>query len=400
MTEAIQYKVAEESSVEIDTTKLRISGVISSATKDRHNDIVEPDGIDVSQHMTNPVVLAEHWSPVGLSVVDGAYTPKLVGTLWRATTQFEEAAPLAMQTFTLAERGLMRGLSIAFKPVEFAYLKEDYGIRWIKCLLMEYSHCVIPSNPEALSDSQKSILDQLTVVLQKKCIGDTKLDPLLIRVLKKHELKTGVSVLMPNPEPTPAPIAPPAAGSPGAAFLKGCYDRGLEFLAYLEESGTKKKQENVTVQDAVDDLKSAGGNLLSIIEATFKSEYGDETPLPSREDKTSIIEVRKEFESAKIKRLSKSKKAIITAAAGCLDEVSDYEDDKTLKASLKTAAKTHAKNLRDMTTDDEEDDRDDDEDDKNKEILALVTQLNAKIADLEKQNKRLQKKVSNLQEGK
>jgi HK97 family phage prohead protease len=52
--------------------------------------------------------------------------------------------------------GLVRGLSIGFKPIEYAYM-DDGGIRFIKWLWLELSSVTIPANGDSTVQAVRSI---------------------------------------------------------------------------------------------------------------------------------------------------------------------------------------------------------------------------------------------------
>jgi HK97 family phage prohead protease len=138
-------------------THYELSGIATTPTPDRMQDIVEPMGCDYEVPIP---LLWQHDSdqPVG-EVFDAKPGPKGIPVQFRIPKfsipgLLKDRLDLAIQSITLK---LVRGLSIGFAPVEYSYMEETGGYRFIKWLWLELSCVTIPANAEATIDVIKSM---------------------------------------------------------------------------------------------------------------------------------------------------------------------------------------------------------------------------------------------------
>lgn len=134
--------------VETDT-HYELSGVATTPTPDRMEDIVEPMGGEYElplpllwQHDSDePVGEVYEAKPNAKGIPVGFRIPKLdtPGTL-------KDRLDEAVQSIRLK---LVRGLSIGFAPIEYSYMEDTGGYRFIKWLWLELSCVTIPANSEA-----------------------------------------------------------------------------------------------------------------------------------------------------------------------------------------------------------------------------------------------------------
>lgn len=141
----------------VDEDKRIISGIASTPTPDRMDDIVEPKGAEFKlpipflwQHRSD--------SPVG-HVTKAKVTAKGI----EVEVQIEktdEPGPVkdrldgAWQDIKLR---LVRGLSIGFKPIESAEIEGSWGRRFIKWLWLELSAVTIAANGDCSIATIKSV---------------------------------------------------------------------------------------------------------------------------------------------------------------------------------------------------------------------------------------------------
>lgn len=140
-----------------------IEFIVSTATRDRDGDIVEPDGWRLDRYRQNPVVLWAHDSsqpPVGRAeyiAVDG-------GAL-RARARFTDRDTYAFgdTVFRLYEGGFLSAVSAGFMPdIDAMELFEEdgrQGFRFRAQELWEFSAVPIPSNPDALVAAKGAGID-------------------------------------------------------------------------------------------------------------------------------------------------------------------------------------------------------------------------------------------------
>src|SRR5215471_289232 len=118
----------------IDAPQRVITGTATTPTPDRMDDIVEPLGV----HFKNPMpLLLYHDSkrPVGQvkfkpPTVDGIdFEAKLAQVTEPGT--LKDRVDEAWHSIT-SSPPVLRGVSIGFKPIEYAFIKDTGGIRYIK----------------------------------------------------------------------------------------------------------------------------------------------------------------------------------------------------------------------------------------------------------------------------
>jgi HK97 family phage major capsid protein/HK97 family phage prohead protease len=147
------YAVIEIKSVNEDLRILR--GIATTPTPDRVGDVVEPLGVKFK----NPVpLLWQHDTrqPVGQAKFEKATKDGIA---------FEAKIPKVTDPGNLKDRldevwqsvkiGLVKGISIGFRAIEFSFLKEG-GIHFLETEVMELSLVTIPANAEATIDTIKA----------------------------------------------------------------------------------------------------------------------------------------------------------------------------------------------------------------------------------------------------
>jgi hypothetical protein len=91
--------------------------------------------------------------------------------------------------------GLVRAVSIGFRPIEYAFMEESNGIRFIETEVFELSGVTIPANAEALISGVKSLY------------GATDLD-----IIKAVDAEARHAAGIPDPE---IPVKPTEDAAPG-----------------------------------------------------------------------------------------------------------------------------------------------------------------------------------------
>jgi len=133
----------------VDAEQRTIRGIASTPAPDRAGDIIEPLGITYK----NPVPLLLYHDtkkPIGQVTFQ---PPTRDGLL------FEASLPLVAEAGSVRDRieeawtsiktGLLAGLSIGFRGLEWAFLNDGDGIRFTKSEVLELSLVAIPANPQA-----------------------------------------------------------------------------------------------------------------------------------------------------------------------------------------------------------------------------------------------------------
>lgn len=139
-----------------DEEKRELTGVATTPTTDRYGDVVEPKGAQFDlpipllwQHDSmQPIghVTKAKVTNAGIEVTANLAKTNEPGTL-------KDRLDEAWQSIKL---GLVRGLSIGFKPIEYSYL-ENGGIHFQTWSWLELSTVTIPANAEASIQTIKSI---------------------------------------------------------------------------------------------------------------------------------------------------------------------------------------------------------------------------------------------------
>lgn len=138
-----------------------ITGIASTPSPDRDGDILEPDG---AKFRNDTPFLWQH----DRSQPIGSCTPKMVKEGLQITAKLVKPTPdmpsqlvaRLDEAWSSIKSGLVKGLSIGFRPIEYSYI-DDAGIRFISWDLLEVSAVTIPANAECSIQSVKSYDRQL-----------------------------------------------------------------------------------------------------------------------------------------------------------------------------------------------------------------------------------------------
>jgi hypothetical protein len=138
---------------EMTSADRRFLFTISSADIDHSGDSIDPNGFDLGGFRQNPCVLSSHDSeaaPIATSTVPWVASGKLM-----AIAEFPSRGVSAASDAVgdAVRAGLLRGASVGFIPVKWAFSKDParpMGIDFSQVRLLEWSVCSIPCNPAAL----------------------------------------------------------------------------------------------------------------------------------------------------------------------------------------------------------------------------------------------------------
>lgn len=134
----------------------KLEAIVSTNDVDRHGEVVDIEGIDLSNYEKNPVVMWAHdysSPPIGktLEVRKEKIGKKMVlKTVMEFATEISD---LAKEVYSLYKGGFLNAFSIGFMP------KETDGDTYTKSELLEYSAVAIPANPNALLLAKAKGLD-------------------------------------------------------------------------------------------------------------------------------------------------------------------------------------------------------------------------------------------------
>src|SRR5262245_8222716 len=149
----------------VDEDARIITGMASTPTPDRLEDVVEPEG---AQFKLPLPLLWQHDSKQPIGHVTHAKVSKagieIVAKIAKGVTDEIDRA------WSLIKAGLVPGLSIGFKAIQHEAIPESKGIRFTKWLWLELSCVTIPANGEAtittirsIDTAQRAVLGQRTL---------------------------------------------------------------------------------------------------------------------------------------------------------------------------------------------------------------------------------------------
>ena len=151
---------------QIDTRRRQVRHLISTASIDRAGDIVDVEGWDLENYLSNPVVMIDHSYSVRDLIGGGA--PEIAKDgLWTVTTFGKHE--LGEAAFELVKHGVAKAWSVGFRalkkhrirdgesvdcPVCMEIENPGYGVHFLGQELMEYSLVAVPMNPDAVLAAQ------------------------------------------------------------------------------------------------------------------------------------------------------------------------------------------------------------------------------------------------------
>ena len=155
MTKA--YSTLKVKAIEEDGDTRTITGIASTPKQDRDNDIMDMEGATFALPM--PLLWQhKHNEPIGEVT---AATVTADGIEITATiVKIEEDGPLKSridEAWQSIKSGLVKGLSIGFRLLEYNYLEDSYGLHIKEWEWYELSAVTIPANPDGKINTVKNI---------------------------------------------------------------------------------------------------------------------------------------------------------------------------------------------------------------------------------------------------
>lgn len=156
--ESGDYLVSKDFKIDASENDLTATFIITTGNPDTDNDIINPDGLDVSVYMNNPVVLWQHnrdLPPVGKCI-----SINKINNGWVASVQFmpKEIDPESFRIFQMVKNGFLNAVSIGFIPKDLEPNNLN-GYNISKSILYEFSIVTVPANSECLIVPEKSLDD-------------------------------------------------------------------------------------------------------------------------------------------------------------------------------------------------------------------------------------------------
>lgn len=136
-----------------------ITGIATTPTPDRLGDIVEPKGAEFKLPIP---LLSQHDASKPIGHVTKAKVTNAGIEITAKLVKPEEGAPESWanrlnEAWADIKSGLVRGLSIGFKPIEEARIDGTWSYRYLKWAWLELSSVTIPANMEANIETVKSL---------------------------------------------------------------------------------------------------------------------------------------------------------------------------------------------------------------------------------------------------
>lgn len=141
---------------EVDSDQRVITGIATTPRVDSYNDIVEPEGV-------------QYRGPVNLYLYHDTKLPVgnvQFGKATKAGIPFKATLPDVKEEGTVRERvneawhslkyKLLQAVSIGFKPLEYTYIEDSYGVHYHQWEMLELSLVGVPANPDAMIQTVKS----------------------------------------------------------------------------------------------------------------------------------------------------------------------------------------------------------------------------------------------------
>ena len=147
----LQKKVYTSEIKGIDDKEMTLTAYVSTATIDRSNEILDPNGVDLTNYKKNPVVLWAHnyeMPPIGKALWVKRDGEGVLSKVKFASTEF------AQEIFQLYKEGFLKAFSVGFIPKthEDKMNKSGDNIRtFTKWEMLEYSAVPVPANPDAIA---------------------------------------------------------------------------------------------------------------------------------------------------------------------------------------------------------------------------------------------------------
>lgn len=160
----------------LDDDKRTFTGVASTPSTDRMGDIVEPKGAEYKL----PIALL--WQHKSSSPIGSVTAAKVTADGIEVQAQLAKVTEPASlkddldRAWAMIKAGLVRGLSIGFNPLEFAQIKDSFGLHITKWEWLELSAVTIPANQDASITTIKAIDNDLLAASGKQKAAVVRLD--------------------------------------------------------------------------------------------------------------------------------------------------------------------------------------------------------------------------------
>ncbi|MEX1839104.1 phage major capsid protein [Enterobacter cloacae] len=311
-----------------------ITGIASTPSPDRDGDILEPEGA-IFRSDTPFLWQHDHSQPIGTC------TPKMVKEGLQITAKLvKPTADMPSQliarlneAWASIKAGLVRGLSIGFRPIEYSFLDEG-GIRFLSWDLLEVSAVTIPANAECSIQTVKSFDRQFLAASgnTKPVVKTSKTAGATAPNTKKGNNSMNIAEQIKSFEAKRAALA----ASLDEVMSKAA-EEGRTLDAEEEESYDNTSAEIKSVDAHLKRLRDMESNLASTAKPVSKAAGGEITTVKA--NAPGIIRVEQNLEKGiAFARFAKA----LAAANGSRSEALEiarkqYPDDAKLHHVLKAA---------------------------------------------------------------
>ncbi|ECZ5322188.1 phage major capsid protein [Salmonella enterica subsp. enterica serovar Senftenberg] len=311
-----------------------ITGIASTPSPDRDGDIMEPEG---AKFRSDTPFLWQH----DRSQPIGTCTPKMVkeglqitAKLVKPTSDMPSQLIARLdEAWASIKAGLVRGLSIGFRPIEYSFLDEG-GIRFLSWDLLEVSAVTIPANAECSIQTVKSFDRQFLAASgnEKPVVKTSKTAGATAPKTKKGNNTMNIAEQIKSFEAKRAALA----ASLDEVMSKAA-EEGRTLDAEEEESYDNTSAEIKSVDAHLKRLRDMESNLASTVKPVSKAASGEVTTVKA--NVPGIIRVEQKLEKGiAFARFAKS----LAAANGSRSEALEiarkqYPDDAKLHHVLKAA---------------------------------------------------------------
>ena len=311
-----------------------ITGIASTPSPDRDGEILEPEGA-IFRSDTPFLWQHDHSQPIGTC------TPKMVKEGLQITAKLvKPTADMPSQliarlneAWASIKAGLVRGLSIGFRPIEYSFLDEG-GIRFLSWDLLEVSAVTIPANAECSIQTVKSFDRQFLAASgnTKPVVKTSKTAGATAPNTKKGNNSMNIAEQIKSFEAKRAALA----ASLDEVMSKAA-EEGRTLDAEEEESYDNTSAEIKSVDAHLKRLRDMESNLASTAKPVSKAAGGEITTVKA--NAPGIIRVEQNLEKGiAFARFAKA----LAAANGSRSEALEiarkqYPDDAKLHHVLKAA---------------------------------------------------------------
>lgn len=197
MTKA--YSVLKVKAITEDEETRTITGIASTPKQDRDNDILDMVGAKFAL----PIPLLwqhNHNQPIG-EVTDATVTDDGI-EITATIVKIAEEGTLKNRTdeaWQSIKSGLVKCLSIGFRPLEYNYLEDSWGLHIKEWEWYELSAVTVPANPDAVITSVKNIKQAFSDAQNATSMpSKVKTDP----SVPETQTKAPSSTSVPNSKPS------------------------------------------------------------------------------------------------------------------------------------------------------------------------------------------------------